>query len=206
MKLYYSPGACSLSPHIVLREAGYDFDLEKVDLKSKKTENGDDFNAVHRKSYVPQLKLDNGEILSEGAAIVQYLADQKPESGLVPQPGSFERVRLNEWLNFISAELHKSFGPFFYGLSEETLEFYRKKLARHFKFLSEQLQGKKYLMGDRFTVADAYLFTVLNWTIPLKIDLAEFPVLKEYMARIGARPKVQEALKAEGLITKEAAA
>ncbi|HEX5034655.1 MAG TPA: glutathione transferase GstA, partial [bacterium] len=203
---YYSPGACSLSPHIVLREAGYDFDLEKVDLKDKKTESGGDFNAVHRKSYVPQLRLDDDQVLSEGAAIVQYLADQKPESGLAPQPGSFERVRLNEWLNFISAEMHKSFGPFFYGLNQETLEFYRKKLARNFKYLSEQLQGKKYLLGDRFTIADAYLFTVLNWTIPLKIDLTEFPVLKEYMARIAARPKVQEAMKAEGLINKEAAA
>ncbi len=206
MKLYYSPGACSLSPHIVLREAGYNFDLEKVDLKTKKTEKGTDFNSVHHKSYVPQLQLDNGEILSEGAAIVQYLADQKPESGLAPKPGSFERVRLNEWLNFISAEVHKSFGPFFYGLNEETLEFYRKKLARSFKLISEKLEGKKYLMGDQFTVADAYLFTVLNWTRVLKIDTSAFPVLNEYIERVAARPKVQEALKAEGLTAKEAAA
>lgn len=206
MKLYFSPGACSLSPHIVLREAGYDFDLEKVDLKSKKTEKGADFNSVHQKSYVPQLQLDNGEVLSEGAVIVQYLADQKPESGLAPKAGTFERVRLNEWLNFISAEIHKSFSPFFYGLNEETREFYRKKLERGFKFISEKLEGKKYLMGDQFTVADAYLFTVLNWTRVLKIDTSAFPLLNEYMERIAARPKVQEALKAEGLTAKEAAA
>ena len=206
MKLYYTPGACSLSPHIVLREAGYSFDLEKVDLKTKKTESGADFNDVHAKSYVPQLQLDNGEILSEGAVIVQYLADQKPDSGLAPKHGSFERVRLNELLNYIAAEVHKSFGPFFYGLNEETREFYRKKLEKSFQYLADKLQGKKYLLGDQFSVADAYLFTVLSWTKTLKIDLSRWPVLTEYLERVAARPKVQEALKAEGLLGKEAAA
>lgn len=205
MKLYYAPGACSLSPHIVLRELGIPFDLEKVDMQSKKTASGADFSSVHKKSYVPQLELENGEILSEGAVIVQYLADQKPEAGLAPKLGSFERVRLNEMLNFIASEIHKSFSPFFYGLSEETREFYKKKLGRGFKYLSEKLQGQKYLMGEQFTIADAYLFTVLNWTKPLQIDLSEWPALIQFMERVGARPKVQEALKAEGLI-KDAAA
>ena len=138
--------------------------------------------------------------------IVQYLADQKPESGLAPKLGSFERVRLNEMLNFIASEIHKSFSPFFYGLGQETKDFYKKKLARGFKYLSERLQGQKFLMGDQFTIADAYLFTVLNWTKPLQIDLAEWPALQQFMERVAARPKVQEALKAEGLASKEAAA
>ena len=205
MKLYYAPGACSLSPHIVLREAGYDFDLEKVDLGAKKTEKGADYNQVHAKSYVPVLELDNGERLTEGVAIVQFLADQKPDSGLAPKAGTFERVRLNEWLNFISAEIHKSFGPFFYGLDDKTKDFYRKKLERSFRYVEDRLQEGAYLMGDRFSVADAYLFTVFNWTKKLQIDTSAFPKLNKLIQRIAERPKVKEALEAEGLTDKAAA-
>jgi len=199
MKLYYSPGACSLSPHIVLREAGLTFDLEKVDLKSKKTESGKDFQTINAKSAVPFLVLDNGEGLSEGPAIVQYLADQKPDTGLAPKGGTFERVRLQEWLNYISTELHKTFSPLFNPVSPETTAHARKKLEANFPFIASSLKDKKYLLGDQFTVADAYLFTILSWTKYVQIDLSPWPVLVDYQKRVAARPKVQETLKAEGL-------
>ncbi len=199
MKLYYSPGACSLSPHIVLREAGYAFDLEKVDLKTKKTGSGKDFNTINEKSAVPFLALDNGETLSEGPAIVQYLADLKPEAGLAPKSGTFERVRLQEWLNYISTELHKTFGFLFNPMGKEATAHARAKLETNFGFVSRKLKDKKYLMGDQFTVADAYLFTILSWAAYVQIDLSPFPALVEYQKRIASRPKVQEALKAEGL-------
>lgn len=199
MKLYYSPGACSLSPHIVLREAGHKFELEKVDLKSKKTEFGKDYNTINAKSAVPFLVLDTGEGLSEGPAIVQYLADLKPEAGLAPKSGTLERARLHEWLNYISTELHKTFSPLFNPISPETTTHAQAKLAAQFPFIAGQLKDKQYLLGDHFSVADAYLFTVLNWTNYVKIDLSPWPVLVEYQKRVAARPKVLETLKAEGL-------
>jgi len=201
MKLYFSPGACSLSPHIVLREAGLNFELEQVDTKTKKTKAGGDYWAVNSKGYVPALRLDNGEMLTEGPAIVQYLADQKPDSGLAPKPGTIERYRLQEWLNFITSELHKGFSPLFRPTTPEDYKpVAREALANRLGWLDKQLAGKQYLMGERFTVADAYAFTVVNWTNFQKIDLAPWPNVKAYMDRVGARPKVQEALKAEGLL------
>ena len=200
MKLYYSPGACSLSPHIVLREAGYSFDIEKVDLGSKKTESGADYTAVNAKGYVPALKLDDGQVLTEGPVIVQYLADRKPESKLVPANGTAERYKLQEWLNYITAELHKSIGSLFNpkmpeGWQGET----RTAIGKKLDYLSRQLEGRSFLTGDSFSVADAYLFTVLGWTKYVGIDLAKWPVLAAYAGRVAQRPAVQAALKAEGL-------
>src|SRR5712671_2323754 len=192
MKLYYSPGACSLSPHIVSREAGIPVELKKVNLSGK--------------GYVPALELDNGQVLTEGPAIVQYLADQKPESGLAPKAGSFERYRLQEWLNFITTEIHKGFSPLFKpNTPDEYKKIVRDNLAGRFEWLNQQLAGKEHLMGKTFTVADAYLFTVLTWTKPLHIDLAKWPNVAAFVARVAARPKVKEAMKAEGLIREEKA-
>lgn len=199
IKLYYTPGACSLAAHIVLCEAGYAFDLEKVDLKTKKTESGKNFNMISEKSAVPLLLLDNGQTVSEVSVIIQYLADQKPESGLAPQFGTFERVRLNEWLNFIAVEVHKSFYPYFVEMGTEAKEAYHKKLERHFGYIADKLKGKPYLTGEQFTIADAYLYTLLTWTGFTKIDISAWPVLGEYMPGIESRPKVHEARMAEGL-------
>lgn len=205
MKLFYAPGACSLSPHIALREAGLDFTLQKVDTKTKALDGGGDFWAVNGKGYVPAIEMDDGEFLTEGPAIVQYIADLAPASGLAPPAGTRERVRLQEWLNFITSELHKGFSPLFGAdTPAEFKEIVKKKLGQRFDWLSGQLAGKTWLLGERFTVADGYLFVVLNWTTPVGIDLARWPVLKDYQARIGARPKVQEALRAEGLLKKAA--
>jgi glutathione S-transferase len=204
MKLYYAPGACSLSPHIVSREAGIPVELKKVNLKDKVVEGGADFLKVNSKGYVPALELDNGQVLTEGPAIVQYLADQKPASGLAPKPESFERYRLQEWLNFITAEIHKGFSPLFKpSTPDEYKKIARENLAGRFDWLNQQLAGKDYLMGKTFTVADAYLFTVLTWTKPLQIDLGKWPNLAAFVARVSARPKVKEAMKAEGLIKEE---
>jgi glutathione S-transferase len=201
MKLYFSPGACSLSPHIALREAGLPFDLVKVDTKTHRFDGGGDFYSVNPKGYVPVLELDGGERLTEGPAIVQYIADRKPESGLAPKAGTIERVRLQEWLNFLTSELHKGFSPLF---SADTPEDYkpvaRKRLAGRFDWLSKELDGREYLMGDRFTVADGYLFTLLGWIPFVGMRLEDWPVLKAYRERISARPTVREALKAEGLV------
>lgn len=200
MKLFYATGACSLSPHIVLRELGYDFELTKVDLKSKRTQAGEDFTSISPKGYVPHLVLDNGDHISEGVAIVQYLADQKPEKNLVPKAGTMERVRVQEWLNFIAAEVHKSFSPLFNGtLGPEAETLYRGKLTKAFNLISNHLKGKRFMHGENFTVVDAYLFTVLNWTGHVKFDLSPWPNLVEYHRGVADRPKVQEALKAEGL-------
>jgi len=197
MKLYYTPGACSLSPHIVLREAGLAFDAESVDLASKKTKSGADFRAVNPKGSVPALQLDNGEVLTEGAAIVQYLADRKPAAKLAPAAGTMERYRLQEWLNYIASEIHKGFSPLFNPkASDEWKQIVKGNLATRFDFLSNKLKGKDYLMGS-FSVADAYLFTVLGWAKELKIDLAKWPVLATYMERVAARPAVKAALEAE---------
>ena len=201
MKLYFAPGACSLSPHIVLRETGLNFELEQVNNQEKKTKSGQDFWAVNPKGQVPVLELDNGEKLTEGPIVVQYLADQKPAAGLLPPAGSMERYRVQEWLNFITSELHKSFGPIFRPATpEEFKKISKENLGKRFDYLDKHFTGRQYLMGDKFTVADAYLFTVLRWTTRIGMDLAKWPNLKAYVDRIAARPKVQEALKAEGLI------
>jgi len=202
MKLYYSPGACSLSPHIVLRESGSTFDLVRVDTKTHKTETGEDFYKVNPKGYVPVLELDNGEILTEGPAIVQYIADSKGADGLAPKPGSMERVRLQEWLNFITSELHKGLGGMFHPkMPDEFKQVVKERFSTlNAKILDDHLAKNDYLMGKSFTVADAYLFTVLGWGKYLGIDMAKWPHIAKYLDRVAQRPKVQEALKAEGLV------
>jgi glutathione S-transferase len=205
MQLYFAPGACSLASHITAREAGLSLDLKRADTKTKKLEDGSDYFAINSKGAVPALKLDNGQVLTEGVAIMQYLADQKPESGLAPKNGTLERYRVQEWLNYITSEVHKGFSPLWNPTADPAVKAYALDgLKKKFDWLSTQLAGKKYLTGDNFTVADAYLFTVMNWTNFLSIDLAAWPALKEFQARVAARPKVQEALEAEGL-TKKAA-
>ena len=201
MKLYYSPGACSLSPHIVLRETGSKFDLEQVNLQAKKLKSGGDYLAINPKGQVPVLELDDGDRLTEGPAIVQYIADQKPETGLVPKAGTKARYHVQEWLNFITSELHKSFSPLFRpNTPEEYAKIVKENLAARFSYLNEHLAGKQYLMGETFTVPDAYCFVVTSWSKYKDIDLARWPNLNAYIGRIAARPKVQEAMKAEGLI------
>ncbi|BEG78337.1 glutathione transferase GstA [Achromobacter xylosoxidans] len=201
MKLYYSPGACSLSPHIVLREMGLTFELEKVDLQNKKTESGSDFRGVNPNGYVPLLVLDDGQVLTEGPAIVQYLADRAPEARLAPEAGTMERYRLVEWLNFISTELHKAFAPLFNPKTpEEWKATVNDLIAARLVYVEKKLDGQAYLMGDNFTVADAYLFTVLSWGKWVGVDIGRWPTLQSYTNRISSRPTVQAALKAEGLI------
>jgi glutathione S-transferase len=201
MKLYFAPGACSLSPHIVLEEAGIAAETEQVNNQEKKTKSGTDYWTINPKGQVPALQLDSGEMLTEGPVIVQYLADQKPGSGLVPPAGSIERYRVQEWLNFITSELHKSFGPIFRPTTPDAYKTISKEnLGKRFDWLDKQLASKQYLMGDKFTVADAYLFTVLRWTARIQIDLGKWPNLKAYVDRVEARPKVQAAMKAEGLL------
>jgi glutathione S-transferase len=200
MKLYYSPGACSLSPHIVACEAGIPVELEKVDLASHKTEKGQDFMAINPKGYVPALSLDDGSVLTEGPAIVQYLADQKPASGLAPAAGSIDRYRLQEWLTFIGTELHKSFGTLFNkASSDDAKQTAKANIGKRLAYLNEQLASKQFLLG-KFTVADAYAFTIVNWTNFVGIDLKPYANLSAYMARVSGRPGVQEALKSEGLM------
>lgn len=200
MKLYYSPGACSLSPHIALAEAGLAYSLEKVDLKAKKTETGADFFAVNPSGYVPALVLDNGEILTEGPAIVQYIADLAPAAKLAPPAASFERVRLQELLNFISTELHKSFSPLFNPAApEEWKTVTRGLIGRRLDVVERKLAGRDYLMGE-FSVADGYLFTILGWGRMVGVDVAARPLLAAYMERVKARPAVQRAMREEGLI------
>ena len=201
MKLYYSPGACSLSPHIALLEAGLPYDLEKVDLRAKKLENGDDFLTVNPKGQVPALALDSGELVTEGPIIVQMIAD-KAGKNLAPPRDSDERYKLLEWLNYITTELHKNLGPMFSPvLTEEAKPFFKDRAMSKFKYLETALTGRDYLMGKQFTVADGYLFTMLMWaTDRLKFDLSAMPNLMAYKARVAARPKVQEAMTKEGLL------
>jgi len=200
MKLYYSPGACSLAPHIAMREAGIPVDLKKVDLKAKQYEGGD-YKQVNGKGYVPAIAMDDGTVLTECPVILQYIADQKPDSGLAPKPGDPARYKLQEMLNFTTSEMHKGFGNFFNpALTEEWRKAVSDRLAIRLDWLSKHLEGKQYLMGDKFTVADAYLFTILNWAGPSKFDLGKWPVITDYHKRVAGRPKVQEALKAEGLV------
>jgi glutathione S-transferase len=201
MKLYYAPGACSLSPHIVLEEAALPFTLVKTDLKAKKTASGADYLAINSKGSVPALELDDGRVLTEGAAIVQYVADQKPDSGLAPRAGSFDRYQLMETLNYLSSELHKAFAPLFSSaIGAEARKSATEAVHKKLDWLSANLGDKKFIQGDTFTVADAYLFTILSWTGHVGIDLNKWPALAAYSARIGQRPKVQAAMKAEGLI------
>lgn len=200
MKLYYTPGACSLSPHIALLEAGLPYDLVKVDLRAKKLENGDDYLKVNPKGQVPALQLDSGELVTEGPVIVQMIAD-KAGKDLAPTRDSAERYKLLEWLNFITSELHKSLGALFSPmLADEAKAFFRDRVTGRLKYVDGQLAGRDYLMGKQFTVADAYLFTMLSWADHLKLDLSSMPNLLAYKARVAARPKVQEALRKEGLL------
>jgi glutathione S-transferase len=199
MKLYYSPGTCALSPHIVSREAGIPLELIRVDTKTHKTESGADFYQINPHGYVPVLVLDNGEILTEGPVIVQYLAEMKPESGLIPK--GEQRYRVLEWLNFVTAELHKQFSHLFSPKTPaDYKEVIKEALAKKFAFVDSKLAGKSYLTGETFTVADAYLFVVTNWTRFHNIDITQWPNLKAFMDRVKARPMVQEAMRAEGLI------
>jgi len=205
MKLYYSPGTCALSPHIVAREAGLPITLVRVDLKGKKTVTGDDYHAISGKGYVPLLELDDGTRLTEGPAIVQYLADRAPHKKLAPANGTIERYKLQEWLNFITSELHKQFSPLFDpSMPEDAKVKFREKITSRLDWISKQLGDKPYLTGADFTVADAYLFTVMNWTKYTGIDLARWPALQSYSARVAARPEVQVALTEEGLLKKAA--
>ena len=201
MKLYYTPGACSLSPHIALLEAGLPYELVKVDLRAKKLENGDDFLNVNPKGQVPAVQFDSGELVTEGPVIVQMIAD-KAGKNLAPARDSDERYKLLEWLNFITTELHKNLGPMFSPvLADEAKVFFKDRTMSKFKYLETALAGRDYLMGKQFTVADGYLFTMLMWAIDrLKFDLSAMPNLLAYKARVAARPKVQEALTKEGLM------
>ncbi len=201
MRLFYASGACSLSPHIVAREAGIEVVLQKVDLKTKTIATEGDFLAINPKGSVPALELDNGEILTEGPTIVQYLADLKPQSGLAPPSGTMARYRLQEMLGYINSELHKSYSPLFRPETPAQTRSERQEyLIRRYALPDKQLEGRQYLFGDTFTVADAYLFTVTSWAQHVKLDLSQFANLQAFQRRVAARPAVQAAMKAEGLI------
>ncbi|HEY0845312.1 MAG TPA: glutathione transferase GstA [Noviherbaspirillum sp.] len=201
MKLYYATGTCSLSPHIVLLESGLSFDTERVSLSRKKTASGSDYLEINPKGYVPALLLDDGDVLTEGPAIVQYVADKVPDKQLVPPAGTMARYHALEWLNFISTEIHKSFGLLFHPkLPEETRQTVHDTLSARLQIVEQQLQGREYLTGNQFSVADAYLFTVLGWAKPLKFDLGRWPGIQAYQQRLATRPTVHAAMVAEGLI------
>lgn len=200
MKLYFAPGACSLSPHIVAQEAGIPVTLVKVDLATKKLADGGDYLAINPKGYVPALQLDNGEMLTEGPAIVQYLADSKPDARLAPSPSSFERYRVQEMLGYINSEIHKSYSPLFRPTTTPEMRKDREEyLAKRYAPLDQRLAKQSYLFGEQFSVADAYLFTVTNWANFVKLDLSAFPNLLAFQTRVAARPAVQAAMVAEGL-------
>lgn len=206
MKLYYTPGTCSLSPHIILRETETPFELVKTDIRAKTVDGGSDFRTVNPNGYVPALALEDGTLITEGPAIVQYIADQAGAETLAPANGTLERTKLQSWLNFVSTELHKGFGPMFNPqMPEEAKTLFRDKLRERFAFLDKHFADNDYLMGNTFTLPDAYLFVVLRWGKPMKVDPAEFPNLKRFFDRVEARPAVQAALKAEGLLRDEAA-
>ena len=200
MKLFYMPGACSLAPHIVAKEAGIDLDLVKVDGKTKTTETAQDFLATNPNGYVPALVLPDGELMTEASVLVQYLADQKPESGLMPAAGVMERYRVQQWLAFVATELHKVFGSFFKpNTPEATKEINRELLGKRLAYVDGKLEGRSYLTGDVFTAADAYLWTILGWAKLVGIDLSSFANIQRFLGTVGARPAVQQALRAEGL-------
>jgi glutathione S-transferase len=196
MKLYFSPGACSLHPHIALRETGLPFELVRVDTRAHKTSDGRDFYAINPKGYVPALELDDGSMLTEGAVIDQYIADQKPEAKIIPPAGTLERYHVQEWLSFIATEIHKAFAPLFGG-SDEAKDLARTKIAKRFDFVAKRLDEHPYLVGDTFSVADGYLFNMLTWTQHTGIDLARWPSLRAFFARMKERPSVRAALAAE---------
>ncbi len=201
MKLYYAPGTCALASHIALEETGQPFELDKLNVPTKTTASGEDFMQINPKGYVPAVKLDDGNILTEGAVILQYIADQNPSSNLAPMLGTMERYRLQEWLNFIGSEVHKTYSPMFNkAVAENYKVIARTLLAKRLSYVETQLANKSYLMGDTFTIADAYLFTVLRWSERVSFDLNPFPNIQGYLLRIAARPSVQAAMKAEGLI------
>jgi glutathione S-transferase len=200
MKLYYAAGACSLAPHIVLRELGLSFDAEPVDLKTHRLVDGTDFYTINPKGYVPVLQLDDGQTLTEIAAILQYLGDRAPEAGLIPAAGSMQRYRVIEWLTFISSELHKSFSPLWNpAMPEAGKQLFRDKLAQRFAFLDRHLADKRYLMGEQYSVADAYAYTILSWKDALKLDISNWKHLEAYVRRVAARNRVREALHSEKL-------
>ncbi|MBN8488278.1 MAG: glutathione transferase GstA [Burkholderiales bacterium] len=201
MRLFYSPGACSLAPHIALREAGLPFELVLASTKTKKLADGSDFLALNPKGQVPLLALDNGELLSEGPVIQQYIADQAPASGLVPPAGTMARYRVLEWLNFVTSELHKGFSPLFNpAVPAEAKPVFASRLKERLTWVDSQLAGRSYLTGDSFTIADSYLFVVSNWTAPTGIDISDLKNLAAFRARVSARPAVQAAMQAEGLL------
>ncbi len=205
MKLYYYPGACSMAPHIVAREAGLPIEIEKVDLRQGKTEHGETYAEVSPNGYVPALRLDDGQVLTEAANLVQYLADQAPETELAPAFGTVERYRLMQWLTFTSSEIHKGFSPLFKPNTPEAMKpIVKENLQRRFAYLDQMLAGRNYLMGDRFTAADAYLFTVVNWHKFHDIDISTHKNLVAFQERVAARPKVREAMAAEGLLQQAA--
>jgi glutathione S-transferase len=200
MKLYYSPAACSLAAHIALEESGLPYELVKVDLRSHKLGNGSDYYEINPKGYVPVLEFEGGERLTEAAVVLQYIADRNPGT-LAPAYGTMERYRLNEWLNFIATEIHKQFGPLWHDETPEaTKATQRAALAKRFAFVEETLAKRSFLTGEAFTIADAYLFTVVNWSKHLKVDLTPFPALRQFQARVAARPKVHAAMKSEHLV------
>jgi glutathione S-transferase len=200
MKLYYSPGACSLAPHIALREAGLPFEPVLASTKTHKLADGTDYHQINPKGYVPLLELDDGDRLTEAAVILQYIADQVPDRKLAPPSGTRERYRLQEWLNFISSELHKGMGPLFNpAMPEEAKGMARAKVGERLRWVDGELTGKTFLNGDSFSVADAYLFTVMNWTKHVGVDTAAMGNLSAHQQRIAGRPSVQEAMKVEGL-------
>ncbi|MEM9617495.1 MAG: glutathione transferase GstA [Pseudomonadota bacterium] len=207
MKLYYKPGACSLASHIALTEAGATFDIEKVDTKEQKTEHGEDFSKVSPNGYVPALKLDSGDILTEGPAILQFIADTNKGANLAPEGGTIERARINQYLNFIGTELHKAFSPFFSatGLEGEARQNAEAAVAKRFDYLEEVLSdGHTYLTGEQFTIADAYMFVVSNWSNFVGIDLKQWPNIAAFVGRVAARPAVKKAMGAEGLLKQAA--
>jgi glutathione S-transferase len=200
MKLYYSPGACSLAAHIVAEEAELGLQLEKVDLKSHKTEKGEDYYGVNPKGYVPTIQLDDGSTLTENIAVLNYLADHTADKLFTPEPRSMERYRLEEWLGFVTTEVHKSFGPFFQGGSDAEKAKAKEKILKRFGYADQQLSGKSFLMGERMTVADAYLFVMLLWAKRVEFELAPFANLSAFFERMSQRRAVQRALKEEGLL------
>ncbi len=201
MKLYYFPAACSLASNIALREAGLKFELVKVDRRTRKAADGLDYNEVNPKGYVPALALDNGEVLTENVAVLQYIADRNPSSKLAPPAGTMERYRLVEWLAFINSEIHKNFSPLFRDdAPEDTKQYVRKVLGTRLDYLNRAIGNRPFLMGEQFTVADAYLFAVLGWSRHLNFDLGKWPQLQRFAERIGSRPHVIEALRSEGLV------
>jgi glutathione S-transferase len=201
MKLYYLPGACSLAPHIVLRETGTAVTLAKVDRNTKQTDTGENFLEVNPKGYVPAIALDDGTVITEAQVVLQYLADQTPDSGVAPAAGTLDHYKLQEWLGFISTELHKNMGSFFNPKqTPEWRETVAGLLGKRLDYVTTQLEGKDFILGNAFTVADAYLFTVLNWSGKAKFDLGPWPVLVAYHKRLSERPSVQQAMKEEGLL------